>query len=65
MKAAAEPTEPRRYPSAAAAAGETIRLPGGKELPRRRAASEEILGLSRLCYPRCMSNPLRYFNSSP
>jgi hypothetical protein len=48
LKAAAEPTEPRRYPSAAAA-GETIRLPGGKELPRRRAASEEILGLSRLC----------------
>jgi hypothetical protein len=35
LKAAAEPAEPRRYPSAAAA-GETIRLPGGKELPRRR-----------------------------
>jgi putative transposase len=27
--------------------------------------SEQILGLSRLCQPRRMSNPFRYFNSSP
>jgi hypothetical protein len=29
------------------------------------AVSEQILGLSRLCKPWHMSNPFRYFNSSP
>ena len=49
LKAAAEPAEPRRYPSAAAA-GETIRLPGGKELPRRRGVQRKFSGC-----PGCVS----------
>jgi hypothetical protein len=49
------------------------RRPAATEgVPNRRsrrtvaqAVSEQILGLSRLCWPRRMSNPFRYFNSSP